>query len=321
MNGQKKRKRQGFAGQSEEDHQDKEVRGNQTLPVADLPPEFDGVPLDGAQYLAVVRQESATVPNICYVANPYANVNVNSARSRQIADTDSSTSQIMPSLEWRKVFLKRFENMRVTLSNRPRQMTPTSAENIPRGRNGKKWYVFLHGRNLAQEILYDNEEEIDENGEIQEGDTHTERGEIKVCKCREPNEALLHRFSTSQILSLLGVLPYWFTQPHTSAADSQGQAIDPFHSRWLFSLLAHLDDQLVGDDINVLRILARACLACIVQSRFTKSVGEQEEGDTLRHELGAWMIICAIAGVWGQHDLWEESRHDLEQCYQPLHST
>ena len=39
----------------ERDGEEGVVRGNQTLPVADLPPGFDGVPLDGAQYLAVVR--------------------------------------------------------------------------------------------------------------------------------------------------------------------------------------------------------------------------------------------------------------------------
>lgn len=30
-------------------------RPNQILPVADLPADFDGTPVDGAQYLAVVR--------------------------------------------------------------------------------------------------------------------------------------------------------------------------------------------------------------------------------------------------------------------------
>jgi len=122
----------------------------------------------------------------------------------------------------------------------------------------------------------------------------------------------------SQIISLLALLPYWLTQPHVSPEKSNGQAIDPFHSRWLFSLLAHLDEHLVADDISVLRILARACLACIVQSRILK--GEEDQEENLQVELGAWMIVCAIAGIWGQHDLWEDGRRDLEQCAQSLHS-
>lgn len=52
MNGSVKRKRQdGHDFISSEG----ESRTNQSLPVADLGPDFDGVPLDGAQYLAVVR--------------------------------------------------------------------------------------------------------------------------------------------------------------------------------------------------------------------------------------------------------------------------
>lgn len=52
MNGQGKRKRhQGVDDQSSEG----DGRTNQSLPVAELPPDFDGIPLDGSQYLAVVR--------------------------------------------------------------------------------------------------------------------------------------------------------------------------------------------------------------------------------------------------------------------------
>lgn len=49
----KRRKRDRDDG--DEAGQDGLARGNQTLPVAELPLNFDGIPLDGAQYLAVVR--------------------------------------------------------------------------------------------------------------------------------------------------------------------------------------------------------------------------------------------------------------------------
>lgn len=109
------------------------------------------------------------------------------------------------------------------------------------------------------------------------------------------------------------MLPYWLTQPHVSPDKSRNHAIDPFHSRWLFALLAHLDGQLVGDDISVLRVLARASLACIIQSKRTQLPLEQQAEDSLQNELGAWMIICAIVGIWGQHDLWEEGEIELQQ--------
>jgi hypothetical protein len=115
----------------------------------------------------------------------------------------------------------------------------------------------------------------------------------------------------SQIIALLAVLPYWLTQPHVDPTESKNQTIDPFHSRWLFALLAHLDVQLVGDDVSVLRTLARACIACVVQSRYLKAAGKQPRD--LQDELGAWMVICAITGIWGQHDLWQDGLQELEQ--------
>ena len=36
----------------------------QSLPVGELPPDFDGVPLDGEQYLAMVRSEANAAPRI-----------------------------------------------------------------------------------------------------------------------------------------------------------------------------------------------------------------------------------------------------------------
>jgi hypothetical protein len=51
MNGNGKRKRNDGYDLSSEG----ETRTNQSLPVAELSPDFDGIPLDGAQYLAVVR--------------------------------------------------------------------------------------------------------------------------------------------------------------------------------------------------------------------------------------------------------------------------
>lgn len=51
MNGNgKRRKHDGYDLSSEG-----EIRSNQSLPVAELSADFDGIPLDGAQYLAVVR--------------------------------------------------------------------------------------------------------------------------------------------------------------------------------------------------------------------------------------------------------------------------
>jgi hypothetical protein len=271
------------------------------------------------------------VPAICYVANPYAKVE-NTPRPDSSKDSTQGDLTCMPSEEWRRHFLTRFTNMRESLAIRTRHNLPPYPDKIPRGRNGKKWYRFLHGRDLVEDVEYDDEQEEESDAE---GMARQEE-EVVIFQCREPSENLLHHFGTvrlyyysstlclqltscnlffsqPRIISLLSLLPYWLTQPHVSPETDQQQAIDPFHSRWLFALLAHLDSQLVGDDISVLRILARACIACIIQSRIQASSRSRDREEILQDEMGAWMIICAVAGIWAQHDLWQDGQDSLEQ--------
>lgn len=81
--------------------------------------------------------------------------------------------------------------MRESLANRSDKGLSTYPDKIPRGRNGKKWYRFLHGRDLIEDVEYDDEEEkgSDAEGAVRE-DAEA------VFKCREPSEALLHHFGT-----------------------------------------------------------------------------------------------------------------------------
>jgi hypothetical protein len=101
------------------------------------------------------------------------------------------------------------------------------------------------------------------------------------------------------------------------------------HQRWMFCLLGRLDDNLVGEDISTLRILARACIRLVVnqiqQSSPTRSVKNHArtlsaglESDALTSEVpecsgsgGYWMVIAAIVGVWGQFDIWEEAKQSM----------
>lgn len=85
--------------------------GNQSLPVAVLPPDFDGIPMDGATYLAMVRQEAATHPSV-YTAthNPYAVIA--DAASTSAVPVSRTTELGIPNDEWRAAFLERFKAMR-----------------------------------------------------------------------------------------------------------------------------------------------------------------------------------------------------------------
>lgn len=105
----------------------------------------------------------------------------------------------MPSEEWRKQFLDRFTNMRETLANRTQQTVTQSPVKIPTGRNGKKWYRFLHGRDLVEEVEYDDDQEEEEPGR----NIDDEEQEIAEFHCREPTESLLHHFSNVSDSSLL----------------------------------------------------------------------------------------------------------------------
>ena len=83
---------------------------------------------------------------------------------------------------------------------------------------------------------------------------------------------------------------------------TQGDAVlHPVHARWLFGLLACLDDDVSGEDMASLRVLARACIKCLVRAR----------QQSTQHEGGAWMILVVLAGVCGQRDLWDEAQARL----------
>lgn len=87
--------------------------------------------------------------------------------------------------------------MRESLINRPKQATSNLQEKVPRGRNGKKWYRFLHGRSLLEEVVYDDEEGNEEDSEEADDEQNGRREQKAIAfNCREPNESLLHRFDT-----------------------------------------------------------------------------------------------------------------------------
>ncbi|KAG8782173.1 hypothetical protein FRC15_007405 [Serendipita sp. 397] len=156
----------------------------------------------------------------------------------------------------------------------------------------------------------------------------------------EPTLAILKRLSTRNIVQLL----YWHSawiDAYVDALEEEVQEQDQeqeqeqegnkkkrelalsrrpkeVHQQWMFTLLGVLEDSLVSHDISSLRTLARACLRLVCVARRLK-MGEwvewvlQEEntevGSTMSMKMGGfWMVIAAVVGIWGQHDLWDEAR-------------
>lgn len=81
-------------------------------------------------------------------------------------------------------------------------------------------------------------------------------------------------------------------------------------AKWIFCLLARLDEGLSGEQISTLRELARACVSLLLESlkgtRFESSSVERLNGRD-----SCWMVIAAVARGWGQRDLWEDAVQSL----------
>lgn len=119
----------------EDSDEEEPAYGKQILPVANLPQDFNEEPLDGMQYLFMVRyvfikhsyvnccstlssirsRDARQLPSTVRVPNPYEKPETPIAMDISDPQSSSSHSQL-PSEEWRQVFERRFQNFRkVTL--------------------------------------------------------------------------------------------------------------------------------------------------------------------------------------------------------------
>ncbi|KAF9821296.1 hypothetical protein IEO21_00904 [Rhodonia placenta] len=140
-------KRKRTDGDSSDD--DEPSAGKQVLPVANLPEDFDGVPMDGLQYLFTVRRDARTLPHVTRVVNPYE-VKTEVSAAAAASDQMSTPHPGLPSEEWRDLFLRRFRNFRKN-SIQPTIHADTSTSSsttkvIPDMRDRDRWWLFLAGR-------------------------------------------------------------------------------------------------------------------------------------------------------------------------------
>lgn len=110
------------------------------------------------------------------------------------------------------------------------------------------------------------------------------------------------------------------------------------HARWIFALLARVDDFCVGDEVSGLRSLARACISFVQAERKRRASEDdgaqtndlsdekdkkdtnetEKEGtaiskDGRMSEISCWMIVGAVVGVWAQRDLWMDAEEQLSR--------
>jgi len=289
----KKRKRTVGGDRHDDDDDDDPTHGlRQILPVANLPMDFDGEPVDGTQYLFTVRRDARRLPDIKSVDNPYVLSPPWPARSADQLLANGSTKHVeafspLPSEEWRSEFERHFRNLRGNISQptgHPRQVGPLR-KMIPDKKNRDAWWAFLEG---APESVWDPSRSI-KHGKQRRGEGHgatqwspsgTPPDDDTPRKPREllPTQLFQidHRFS----LHLVMYFTYWFNL-YLKSLDSDANDNDnntaptyiptDIHMRWIFALLTRIDLFCSADDMSCLRDLARACIALIAVIRRGKA--------------------------------------------------
>jgi len=286
----RKRKRNAGGDGHDNDDDDATYGLRQILPVANLPIDFDGEPMDGMQYLFTVRRDARRLPSIKHVDNPYAcspprpaqSANQLSAKPTKRVDA----SPPLPSKEWRYEFERHFRNFRGNLSQltyHPQRAGPLQ-KMIPDKKNRDAWWAFLEG---APESVWNASRP--KHGKQRGGESHgadqlspsvTPSDDDTPRKPRELSPIQLfqidHRFS----LQLVRHFTHWFNlylnsldADATNDNDNTTTTYTPtdVHMRWIFALLTRIDLFCSADDMSCLRNLARACLALIAVFRRRKA--------------------------------------------------
>ena len=138
------------------------------------------------------------------------------------------------------------------------------------------------------------------------------RSRSRVCAFSRRSTRYVARLTQDDTLRVIQLFRKWMQQPYFVLPYDDAPlryALHPLHTRWLFSLLAHLDRRLSGEEIAGLRALARSCIAALthVRSLRAQAMVDSDE-DFLEQESGAWMLLVIVAGAWGQRDLWDEAK-------------
>lgn len=272
----------------------------------------------------MVQQEACLQPRILSqtgLTEPYA-----PASSVQPRLLPTAT---MPTSAWCTVFLERFHRLHYVRNLRSHQSLRTPIPDrhvrlsIPRVQDENAWYQWLHGRETPSEQerqqMLERLETLEAAGPDARATGDDSESEVNglldlrsdiLEQCgyvfREPSFRSLRSLDTEDAIALMAMIRRWMQHPQFTHQAASRAAIHPVHARWLFAILAQLDRQLSSDDIASLRTLARVCMRCIARVRSQVDYLCDEKSDTLEAEMGAWMIITAVAGVWGQRDLWNE---------------
>ncbi|VDC04130.1 unnamed protein product [Peniophora sp. CBMAI 1063] len=142
--GHNKRKRDEGDGDSDEDP----LYGmRQILPVASLPANYDGEPVDGMQYLFTVRRDAKLLPAVTRVPNPYElDPPPAPPESEPPVNAVNKVDPAHLSGEWRATYIRRFQGFRNNLSQPTSETsTPTRGKLMPDKKDRDAWWDFISG--------------------------------------------------------------------------------------------------------------------------------------------------------------------------------
>lgn len=110
-------------------------------------------------------------------------------------------------------------------------------------------------------------------------------------------------------MHLLMYFTHWINI-HLQNLGDRSTVISVSHGQWIFALLTKVEDQLSADEMNLMRNLARACLWLIQEHKGKPALARDVsslDNTTRMSEASCWIIFAAIAGYWGQRDLWADA--------------
>ncbi|KAJ3525240.1 hypothetical protein NMY22_g10661 [Coprinellus aureogranulatus] len=131
-------------------------------------------------------------------------------------------------------------------------------------------------------------------------------GESLLLSPREPSPRFLSLINEQTAVHLLMYFTHWINN-HIQKGKEDVFPLRNSHARWIFALLARVDDQISADDMNLLRNLARACLALLkhlIERELAPSTSRTSMLPDGMSKQSCWMIISIVVHVWKQKDLW-----------------
>lgn len=317
----------------------------QCLPVADLTdPHFNPLapPIDGPEYLRLVRFQSRFEPDYVSVSTTSATITSNNGVSRdwrhkfiktRSEDLLGCPEEYKPFQDWMECFVQEFTRIKQSVWMLKKEFTTNGDDGvrirIPE--SDKEWQKLLFPFEKKEIAVKNDEQPIVKNPDeidldINEMDTNVDRDTDKqdppspspspkptsTLKQTSPTSKrtmqILLRLTHPQIMSLISRYVSWISLP-TSVTTASAIPIATkyrfLQHPWIYYLLLCLPDPpslLMADEISVLRDLVRNLKA--LRFRFWKNGVEPEDPKVVLVN----MIVVLVGRIWGQRDLMDNPR-------------